>query len=370
MRNYRLRNSIIHTLYTRFLKPVLFLFDPENIHDLFLFIGRILGRFSLTRKITKLLFGYNNSKLEQNIFGIKFVNPIGLSAGFDKDISITDIVSSVGFGFTEVGSVTAGSYIGNPRPRLWRLPKEKSLGVWYGLKNKGAKILSEKLSKKTHRLPIGVNVAYTNNIENQDVLLAKADYVSTFITMEKYADYLTINLSCPNTSGGMPFLLAQNYDQLMIEVDKISTDKPIFIKISPDMSHTDIDAFLEISAKHRVHGVICSNLTKKVKQEDIRDTLPPHGGLSGKLVYPKALDLLSYMYKKVGNKYVFVFCGGVFSPEDAYKAIRQGASLVQLITGMVFEGPQLISEINLGLVEMMSRDGFKNISEIIGIDNK
>jgi dihydroorotate dehydrogenase len=354
----------------RFFKPILFLFDPEDIHDLFLKTGSFLGKFRITRWKTQLLFGYTHQKLEQNVLGINFKNPIGLSAGFDKDIMLTDIVSSVGFGFEEVGSVTAKPYLGNPRPRLWRLPKSKSLGVWFGLKNSGAETLSKKLSQKTHRLPIGVNVAFTNCKENLDISNAVDDYISGFETMEKYADYLTVNLSCPNTSGGMPFLLPENYDNLMIEIDKIKTDKPIFVKINPDMSHTEIDKFLEISLRHRVDGIICSNLTKKMDQIDRGDVIPPHGGLSGKLVFPKALDLLSYMYKKVGNKFVFVFVGGIFSADDAYRVIRQGATLVELITGMIFEGPQLISEINRGLVERMNRDGFNDISEVVGVDNR
>ncbi len=367
---YKYRNAIIHFFYVWFLKPILFLFDPEDIHDLFLKAGSFLGKFRLTRWKTQLLFGYAHQKLEQNVFGINFKNPIGLSAGFDKDINITDIIASVGFGFEEVGSVTAKPYLGNPRPRLWRLPKSKSLGVWFGLKNSGAEALSKKLSQKTHRLPIGVNVAFTNCKENLDISNAVDDYVSGFKIMEKCADYLTVNLSCPNTSGGMPFLVPENYDKLMIEIDKIKTDKPIFVKINPDMSYTEIDKFLEISLRHRVDGIICSNLTKKMDQVDRRDVIPPHGGLSGKLVFPKALDLLSYMYKKVGNKFVFVFVGGIFSADDAYKVIRQGATLIELITGMIFEGPQLISEINRGLVERMNRDGFNDISEVVGVDNR
>jgi dihydroorotate dehydrogenase len=367
---YKCRNFIIHFFYTKLIKPVLFLFDPEDIHDLFLKIGSILGKFSLTRWKIKILFDYKNARLSQSILGINFENPIGLAAGFDKDIVLTNIVSSVGFGFEEVGSVTAKASEGNPRPRLWRLPKTKSLGVWYGLKNKGAEILSKKLSQKIHRLPIGINIAFTNSKENSDTSSAVSDYVSGFKMMENYADYLTINLSCPNTHNGMPFLIPENYEKLLTEIDKILTNKPIFLKISPDMNHEDVDVFLEICGRHRIHGIVCTNVTKKYDLSQIKDPLPPHGGLSGKLVFPKALDLLSYMYKKVGNKYVFIFCGGIFSADDAYKAIRQGATLIELITGMIFEGPQLISEINRGLVERMNSDGFGNICEIVGIENK
>lgn len=352
------------------MKPVLFMFDPEDIHERFSASGSFFGRFDITRwKIDKLL-NYKNEMLNQTVLGIKFENPIGLSAGFDKDAVLTDIIRHVGFGFEEVGSITAKPYAGNPRPRLWRLPKTKSLGVWYGLKNKGAEFLSKQMAGKIHNLPIGVNVAFTNCKENSDIPTAIADYASGFATMEKHADYLTINLSCPNTFSGMPFIVPENFDNLMTAIDKIPTKRPVFVKISPDMSHGDIDKFLEICGRHRIQGIICSNLVKKFDTSKIFDPIPPNGGLSGKLVYPKAMDLLSYMYKKVGKKYIFVFVGGVFSAEDAYKAIRQGATLIELITGMIFEGPQVISEINRGLVELLKKDGYSNISQVIGVDNR
>src|SRR3990167_6156499 len=292
-RYVKYRNRLLSALYKGILKPVLFLLDPEDIHDFFVRFGAFLGKFSLIRwKISKL-FDYRNEKLRQKILGIDFRNPVGLAAGFDKDIELTDIISSLGFGFEEVGSITAKACDGNPRTRLWRLKKTKSLGVWYGLKNKGAKILSKKLSNKIHQLPIGVNIAFTNCKENLDIPSAISDYVTGIQVMEKYADYITVNLSCPNTLGGIPFIIPESYGKLMVE-----------------------------------------------------------------------------MYKKVGNKYIFIFCGGIFSADDAYRVIKQGASLIELITGMIFEGPQIVSEINRGLVEKITRDGFKNISEALGVENK
>src|SRR3989344_6109614 len=163
------RNYIIEKKYKLILKPIFFKFDPEATHDFATAVGRLLGKFYITQKITSWLFDYKNSTLEQKVLGINFKNPIGLSAGFDKDMQLTDIISYVGFGFEEVGSVTAKPYAGNPRPRLWRLPKTKSLGVWYGLKNKGVEILTKKLGKKIHHLPIGVNIAFTNCKENLNI---------------------------------------------------------------------------------------------------------------------------------------------------------------------------------------------------------
>lgn len=367
---YKIRAKIIRFFYVYFLKHILFLFDPEDVHDFFVGIGKFLGKFKLTKLKTKILFSYQNKKLENEILGIKFKNPIGLAAGFDKDAVMTHIIGSIGFGFTEVGSVTAKSSLGNPKPRLWRLPKDRSLGVWYGLKNKGAKKISEKLYGIKRDVPIGVSVAFTNCKENLDINNAISDYISGFRNIEQVADYITINISCPNTEGGLPFIIPENYEKLMSQISKIDCKKPIFVKISPDMSMENTDSLLEISGRYGVSGIICSNLRKRFDQKDFNNKIPPHGGLSGKAVFPLAMDLLSYMYRKEPNRFVYIFCGGVFDGDDAYKAIKNGASLVELITGMIFEGPQLIGDINRDLAEKLNREGFKNISEAIGFDNK
>lgn len=363
------RNALIRFVYTRLVKPILFKFDPENVHDFFLRVGRFLGRFALTRWKTRMLFSFRDKSLSSDILGLHFVNPIGLAAGFDKDGVMTDILPDVGFGFAEIGSVTARPYAGNTRPRLWRLPKTRSLGVWYGLKNEGAKVLAGRLFGRSRRIPLGVSVGFSNCQENNDIDKAIADYIEGFSAVEPVADYITVNISCPNTAGGMPFIDMDNYARLLDALENVPTTKPVMVKISPEMSPEDVGRLLNISASHRVHGFVCSNLVKKYSAEDILDPVPPHGGLSGKVVFQKALDLLSRMYAAEPERFVYVFCGGVFSADDAYAAIRRGASLIQLITGMIFEGPQVIGEIDRGLAERFRRDGLASISEAVGIDN-
>jgi len=383
--NSRLRNIIFSTrnavfgfFYKYFLKPFLFLFDPEDIHDLFLNVGKSLGKFSLLRWKTRVWFGFSNKSLEQNVAGIHFQNPVGLAAGFDKNAELLQILLSVGFGFAEVGSVTGEPCEGNPRPRLWRLKKSRGLVVYYGLKNNGCEEISARLRKiigkisgKKFQIPFGVSVAMTNRPENTDTDTAIADYAKSFGAFVDIADYITVNISCPNTSGGMPFLEPENLDKLFSRLDTIQTTKPIFVKMSPDKSFAEVDAILEILKKHRVSGIICSNLTKKPQNPLVFDkNVPKVGGISGKPVQKLSDDLLAHIYKKEGKRFVLIGCGGIFSAEDAYKKIRAGASLVELITGMIFEGPQLISEINLGLTKLLHRDGFKNISEAVGADYK
>ncbi len=366
-----IRNSILSFKYRFLLKPLLFRLEPETAHDLFVNIGKTLGRFTTTRYLTSLLFNFKDPVLTQKILGIKFKNPIGLAAGFDKDANLFNILPEVGFGFEEIGSITANPYEGNPKPRLVRLKKSQSLLVNYGLKSLGAKLIAEKLKGKRFKFPIGTSIAKTNSLETVNETLGIKDYAAGFEHFTQIGDYFTINISCPNTFGGQPFHNPASLNKLLNALDKIPTKKPIFIKFSPDLSIKEIDSILEICSNHRVHGFVLSNLTKKRTNPKIIDnSIPDFGGLSGKVVEELTDNLIKYVYKKTQGKYLIIGCGGVFSAKDAYRKIKLGASLIQLITGMIYQGPQTISQINLGLVKLLKKDGYKNISEAIGANNK
>lgn len=366
----KLRNSINGFLYRNFVKKIFFLFDAERVHDFMTVIGKILGSNILTRSLTSLFFNNPNQKiLHQKIHGIHFKNPIGLSAGFDKNAELTGIIPEVGFGFEEVGSITGEVCKGNPKPRLWRLKKSQALVVYYGLKNDGAEKLATKLENKHFKIPIGINIAKTNSQATANTEQGIADYVKAYRHFLNIGDYFTINISCPNTFGGEPFHDGTKLDQLFNALEKYPTKKPVFIKISPDLSETQIDEILKVTKKHHINGFICTNLTKKRENLRLRDTkIPENGGISGKAVEELANKMIATIYKKTAGKYTIIGCGGVFSAEDAYKKIRLGASLIELITGMIFEGPQLISDINLKLAELLKKDGFQNIHEAIGVD--
>ena len=362
-------------LYKKVLKPLLFKVDPEFVHDRFVVIGIVLGKFYLTRKVCSLFFEYQDKSLEQDILGIHFKNPIGLSAGFDKNAEITDILPSVGFGFVEVGSITGNVCLGNPKPRLWRLKNSQGLVVHYGLKNDGceaiAKRLKKKLQKENFKIPVGISVAMTNCQENLNIESAIQDYSKAFKTLEPFGAYITVNISCPNTIGGQPFVEKDKLEQLLTTLDTIPTQKPIFIKFSPDMNDSELDDLLDVASKHRVHGIICTNLTKKRDNKNIFEThVPKNGGMSGKIVQDMSDKMLAHIYRRHGKRFVLIGSGGVFSAEDAYRKIRLGASVIQLITGMIFEGPQLIGQINKGLAELLKRDGFNNVSEAVGVDGR
>ena len=367
----KFRNAIIHFKYKYILKPIFFKMDPEDIHNQMTKVGHILGKFWLGRKTLDIFFGFHDDILEQTVLGINFKNPVGLAAGFDKDAELTDILPSVGFGFAEVGSVTGNPCAGNPRPRLWRLKDSSGLVVYYGLKNKGCEIISEKLKNKKFAFPLGVSVAMTNCKENLDRDKAIVDYAKAFRAFANIGDYITVNISCPNAEGGQPFIDPEKLNRLLTSLDKIPTERPVFIKLSPDLSRAETDLILDVARVHRVHGIICTNLTKKRENNKIVDAnVPSVGGISGKPVQDLSDRLISYIYQREGKKFILVGCGGIFSATDAYAKIRLGASLVQMITGMIFEGPQVISEINRELAELLRKDGFKNISEAVGADHK
>ena len=310
-------------------------------------------------------FGYLNPTLEENILSINFKNPVGLSAGFDKNATMIDIMPSLGFGFTEVGSMTAQPYEGNPKPRLYRLPEYKTLRINYGLKNLGAEVLHNKLQNNIWPLPVGISIAKTNIQATSEVNKGIEDYFFTYKIFQDIGAYFTINISCPNTCEKNPiFAEPENLDLLLKQIFSIPKTKPVLIKISPDLGEAKLNGILEVCRKHPVDGFICTNLTKVNVFNHAGK-----GGFSGKAVEKLSNEMIRKIYKYYNGEKIIIGVGGIFTAEDAYKKIKVGASLLQLITGMIYEGPQVISDINLGLVKLIQKDGYHNISEAIGKEN-
>lgn len=353
---FKIRNKILAWGYRHFFKPVAFAIDPEKVHDWMTWGGRLLGSNPLTRGLNRIAFDYQHPALEQDVLGIHFKNPIGLSAGFDKNAQLTKIIPCVGFGFEEVGSVTGEACAGNPKPRLWRHPELKSIRVYYGLLNDGSEKIAARLKGKHFAIPVGISLAKTNSPETCETEAGIADYVKAFKAFADIGAYFTINVSCPNAYGGQPFTDPKKLEALLSALDQIPTKKPIFLKLSPDLSSKEIDEILQVTKRHRVHGFVCTNLTKKHKFGE--------GGLSGKAVEGFANAQIREIYKKTEGNMVIIGCGGVSSAQDAYEKLKAGATLLELITGMIYEGPQLISQINQGLVELMKKDGISSIADI------
>ena len=364
MKVLEIKNNLNKAIYSGLVKKICFKFDEEKVHNFFTNFGRRAGKNQLSKKIARNLFSYQNPILEQNLCGITFKNPIGLSAGFDKNAELISIMGDVGFGFSEIGSITAKPCMGNSGKRLLRIPEKKSIWVNLGLNNGGADKISSKLSGKIFEIPFGINIAKTNCRETTNSAEGIKDYIYSLkkFNEKNIGDYFTINISCPNAYDGQPFSNPKLYEKLIKEVKKLKIKKPVFIKLSPDLEKKDLDKILKISKKYGINGFICSNLSKK-------DNGFEEGGLSGKEVYEKSNSLLSYVYKKTRvwkNKPVLIGVGGIFKAEDAYEKIKLGANLVQIITGMIFQGPNLIGEINYKLAKFLERDGFSNIREAAG----
>lgn len=365
-----LTTKILRTTYRSIFKPIFFKIDPETTHERAKKAAYILTATRVTKYLTEKTLSYEHPMLGQTLADIHFKNPVGLAAGFDKDADFVEIMPCVGFGFQEIGSITGKPYAGNPGTRLWRLPEAKGLIVYYGLKNKGADVLKEKMKLKKSSIPLGISAAKTNCKETTNTQKGIEDYCTVLESFRSIGAYYTLNLSCPNSFGGQDFQNAKKLEQLLRQMKKLQLFcKPVFLKMSAELEKKELDALLAVAQKYPVTGFICSNLLKKkenVQLSEKEEKVWTKGGVSGKQCKKHALRQVAYIYKKTKGKMIVIGCGGIFCAADAYEYICHGASLVQLITGMIYQGPQLIGEINHGLVQFLQRDGFKNVGEAVG----
>ena len=354
-------------VYQRLIKPVLFLRDPEAVHDTTVTISKVVAKIPPARGFLALLWAYRHPMLEQDVCGIHFRNPIGLAGGFDKNAELTRFMPSLGFGYTEVGSITQHACDGNPKPRLWRMPESNSILVYYGLKNNGVDEIAPRLQATKTSIPVGTNIAKTNNKEVCDDEVAIEDYAYSFEKLAAIGDYFTVNISCPNTFGGQPFTDRKRLHALLTRLDTIPTNKPVYIKLSPDITREQRKDIAELSFTHNVQGFICTNLTKVRDAAHMPKDFPSqNGGMSGGLVRELSDELISDMYKFTEGKKVIIGCGGVFNAEHAYEKIKRGATLIQMVTGLIYQGPQVVATINHDLVRLLQKDGYSSISEAIG----
>lgn len=358
-------------MYKSILKPILFLFDPERVHNFFIVIGKILGSMSISRYIVRIFCLYKNPILETTICGIKFENPVGLAAGFDKDIELVNIMPCVGFGYMEVGAVTRYPYEGNKGLRLVRLPKDDSLIVYYGLKSIGAEKIEKKLKKIKFNFPVGINIAKTNRADicgDKSVI----DYVETYKILGKYFSYITINISCPNAQDGCTFQDPKMLNELLGMLNKEEKTCPVFLKLSCHLNKNEIDDIINVVEKYNfIDGFVMGNLSKRRDILDLKSNkeilnLAPSGGISGRPIRELTTTTIRYIYKKTKGKYVIIGLGGIFTAEDAYEKIKAGASLVQIITGLIYGGPTTVKSINKGLIKLLQNDGYTNISQAVG----
>jgi dihydroorotate dehydrogenase len=376
-----IRNLILQMLY-RIFRPLIFLMDPEQAHYTLKKLGVFLGSNALTRLIASLLFNYSHKSLNTRVDGVSYRNPIGLSAGFDKDGELTKVYPSMGFGLAELGSFTGEVCPGNPGKRLFRMVKSKAIVVWYGLNNQGAEKISERLANVDFgSLRVGINAAKSNVTPEFDLQESIRDYLKTLMLFKDVGDYFTINISCPNTQDGEPFVDASNLKALLTAVNaniRPITDKPIYVKLAADMTLVEIDTIIDGCIEHNMDGVVLTNLAKpETNQEHVAAEYPSNlgllpkgkGAMSGLPLQRISTNVIRHVYRKTRGQLTIIGVGGIFSAKDAYEKITSGANLCHMITTMIFDGPQNISEINRGLVKLLKADGFTSIEQAVGSRN-
>lgn len=359
-------------VYTTFLKPLFFRIDPERMHTSMISLGHTLGEMPFVPSVGSFAFSVSDAQLRQTLASITFQNPVGLAAGFDYEANLTQILAPLGFGFQSIGTITNHSYEGNPRPMLGRLPKSQSLMVNKGFKNLGADATTRKLKGQSFFIPVGISIGRTNSRSLSTHKQSIADIVSAFEKFEASRvafSYYELNISCPNLFGNISFYPSQHLRQLLKEVQKLRLKKPVFVKMPIEESNTSQRAMLEVIANYSPAGVIYGNLAKNRKNPVLVPSEVaqfPVGNFSGKPTFNRSNELISLAYTHYHKRLTIIGCGGIFSAADAYEKVTRGASLVQLITGMIYQGPQLISQINNGLLDFLERGGFSSLHDAVG----
>jgi len=346
------------------LKKILFKLDPETAHSV---AG--LGLRSIAHCPTLLHFVKEQNfithpMLQQNIFGRTFQNPVGLGAGFDKNGQYITAMPTMGFGFTEIGTVTPRPQGGNAKPRLFRLIEENSIQNAMGFNNKGSHYMLQRLKKLYFfDYPIGINIGKNKVTPEEEAL---KDYETLFKAFKNYGDYIVINISSPNTPG-LRDLQNENFIKAIFDMAKEITTQPVLLKIAPDMEPEDAIALCKSAVKAGAAGIIATNTT-------IDYSLTSHakdfGGISGALLTQKSYQLFKAIAKELYGKTLLISVGGIDSAEEAYRRIKAGASLVQVYSMLIYKGPSLIKEINEGILKLLKKDGYTHISEAIGADYK
>ncbi len=342
------------------IKPLLFKLEPETAHHLaeYFLRGANICPSAYNYWINKHFV--SDPVLEQELFGRTFLNPVGLGAGFDKNATMIRGMQAMGFGFTEIGTITPKPQAGNPKPRMFRHIEEKTIQNAMGFNNDGLLKIQGRLKERfTFTTPIGVNIGKNKLTSEADAI---NDYTTLIKALHKLGDYMVINISSPNTPG-LRDLQNETFITRLFEEAKALTDKPILLKIAPDMEISDAVDLTAMAVEKGADGIIATNTTidySLVKNpKDI-------GGLSGAILSDKSFAIFDAIAKELYGKTTLISVGGISTAEDAYRRIKAGASLVQVLSGLIFEGPELIMDINKGLVELIKADGYTNITEAIG----
>lgn len=342
-------------MYKLLIRPIFFLFDPEKIHHFTFSLVKFLSKVPGMQSVFRAMYQVNDKKLERNLFGLTFKNPVGLAAGFDKNAVLYNELANFGFGFVEVGTVTPKGQVGNPKKRLFRLKDDKGIINRMGFNNEGLSAAIKQLKKNKGNIIIGGNIGKNTNTAPENYT---EDYLTCFKGLHPYVDYFVLNVSCPNVSSHAKLEDADYLKELIIEVQKLDKElsvakgaqsKPILLKIAPDLNNQQLDEIIQLVADTKIDGVIASNTSvnrDNLKASKKRLQEIGNGGVSGQPVKDKSTRVIQYLADNSNKAFPIIGVGGIHSENDALEKLNAGASLVQIYTGFIYEGPSLVKRIN------------------------
>ncbi|MCY7331479.1 MAG: quinone-dependent dihydroorotate dehydrogenase [Pseudanabaena sp. CAN_BIN31] len=372
-------NPILSAAYQYGVRPLLFSLDPEAAHRLAIATCHQISESTTLQAIAKSAFYYSDSRLSQTLWNLKFENPVGLAAGFDKNAEAIGAWSNLGFGFAEVGTITALAQSGNPQPRLFRLPSDRAVLNRMGFNNHGAATAAVDIKNylQAHKLsiPLGINLGKSKVTEIAD---AKFDYAESLRSLYDFGDYFVVNVSSPNTPNLRDLQATDHLCAILAELQPINTqNKPILVKIAPDLNDADIIEVVKASQAYGVAGIIATNTT--ISRQNLTTThlsitgkpvTEEAGGISGQPVRDRSLEVIRLIWQTTQGSLPIIGVGGIFTAEDAWQKIIAGAAIVQVYTGLIYEGPMIVKNILQGLVAKLEANGLDNIQQAIGLGER
>ena len=343
-------------MYKLLIRPLLFCFDPEKVHHFTFSFIKFSTRIPFVSSIIRAVYKVENKSLERHLFGLTFKNPVGLAAGFDKNAVLYNELANFGFGFIEIGTVTPKGQEGNPKKRLFRLKADKGIINRMGFNNEGIEAAIAQLKKNKGNVIIGGNIGKNTNTLPEDYT---KDYLECFKALHPYVDYFVLNVSCPNVGSHAKLTDKDYLEELISEVQKANrkfdVQKPILLKIAPDLNNHQLDEIIELVANTKIDGVIASNTSvsrDNLKTSGTKLDSIGNGGLSGQPIKYKSTQVIKYLAEKSNKAFPIIGVGGIHSAKDALEKIQAGADLVQVYTGFIYEGPRLIKSINKAILKM------------------
>jgi len=351
-------------MYKLFIKPIFFLFPPETIHHIVFKLIKFFCKIPGIPFLIKSFYTVNDKRLEVKLFGLTFPNPVGLGAGFDKDAKLFDELGYFGFGFIEIGTLTPKAQPGNDKPRMFRLPQDEALINRMGFNNHGVEEAGARLKNRKTKIIIGGNIGKNKITPNEE---AVNDYEKCFEALFDYVDYFAVNVSSPNTPNLRALQDKEPLTKLLLRIKELnaklsqvqsskSKAKPILLKIAPDLTNEQLDDIIEIVKETKIDGVIATNTTisrQGLKTDNQELTTIGAGGLSGKPLTKRSTEVIKYLSDKSNKDFPIIAVGGIHTPQDAIEKLKAGASLVQVYTGFIYEGPGVVKKINKGILKTL-----------------